>query len=68
MTKRLAQRIDRRKRSHQADQDESRIPISRETAGIPNVRTKQIEEIAALRSSDAWRAEPLSRSFSSQAG
>ena len=34
MTKRLAQRIDRRKHSYQADQDESPIPINRETAEI----------------------------------
>jgi hypothetical protein len=32
MAKRSALRIGRRKRSHQLDQDETRIPISRETA------------------------------------
>ena len=34
MAKRSALRIGRRKRSHQLDQDETRIPISRETAEI----------------------------------
>ena len=44
MTKRLAQRIDRRKRSHQADQDESRIPINRETAEIIAQQKKLFRE------------------------
>jgi len=44
MTKRLAQRIDRRKRSFQADQDESRIPINRETAEIIAQQKKLFRE------------------------
>jgi hypothetical protein len=44
MTKRLAQRIDRRKHSHQADQDESRIPINRETAEIIARQKKRFRE------------------------
>jgi len=44
MTKRLAQRIDRRKRSVQADQDESRIPINRETAEIIAQQKKLFRE------------------------
>ena len=44
MTKRLAQRIDRRKRSHQADQRESRIPINRETAEIIAKQRKLFRE------------------------
>jgi hypothetical protein len=44
MTKRLAHRIDRWKRSHQADQDESRIPINRETAEIIAQQKKLFRE------------------------
>jgi hypothetical protein len=44
MTKRLAQRIDRRKRSHEADQDESRIPISRVTEIIAQQKKRFREQ------------------------
>ena len=44
MTKRLAQRIDRRKHSHHADQDESRIPVNRETAEIIAQQKKLFRE------------------------
>jgi hypothetical protein len=44
MTKRLAQRIGRRKPSHQVDQDESRIPINRETAEIIAQQKKLFRE------------------------
>jgi len=44
MTKRLAQRRDRRKGSHQADQDERLIPINRETAEIIAQQKKLFRE------------------------
>ena len=44
MAKRLAQRIGRRKRSHQVDQDETRIPINRETAEIIAQQKKLFRE------------------------
>ena len=47
MTKRLAQRRDRRKRSYQADQDESPIPINRETAEIIAQQKKLFQNSSA---------------------
>ena len=48
MAKRLAQRIGRRKRSHQLDQDETRIPINRETAEIIAQQKKWFENSSAV--------------------
>jgi len=44
MAMRSALRIGRRKRSHQLDQDETRIPINRETAAIIAQRKKLFRE------------------------
>ena len=44
MAKRSALRIGRRKRSHQLDQDETRIPINRETAEIIAQQKKLFRE------------------------
>jgi integrase len=44
MAKRSALRIDRWKRSHQLDQDETRIPINRETAEIIAQQKKLFRE------------------------
>ena len=48
MAKRSALRIGRRKRSHQLDQDETRIPINRETAEIIAQQKKWFENSSAV--------------------
>src|SRR5437667_12109994 len=44
MAKRLAQRVGRRRRSHEVYQDENRVPLNRETAEIIGEQKKLFRE------------------------